>query len=287
MNVLKLNSKLTNKLNRLNKKVGQLYFLGEDINYFGDMPMVAIVGTRKPTPQTRELTTEICDKLAKSGVVVISGLALGTDGIAHDATVKSGGKTIAVMPSGLDKLYPVTNQPIAKRILDSGGAIISEYPKGHRPRKADFLERNRIIAALSDLVIIPEASAQSGSLNTANNSYKIGIPIAVVPGDIKNSQYAGTNKLLIEGKAHAIACGDDVLRILGIEPKTPKQTELNLETFTDKEAKIISAISQGAQSIDEIGISSRIDTQEIQRHITMLEVQGTIKQDSQGKINLI
>jgi DNA processing protein len=269
------------KLDRLKVKAGELYYLGEDPNSFSDMPVVAIVGTRKPTPYGKMMTEKISEELARAEVVVVSGLALGIDSLAHSAVLKTGGKTIAVLPSGLNNIYPATNRPIAEKIIKAQGSVISEYPKNHKPRKVEFLERNRIIAALSDLIVIPEAAANSGSLNTANHAIQMGIAVAVVPGNVTSPMSSGTNHLLTLG-AKAVRGGDDILKLLGLDNRN-EQTKLDLIGETPEETLVLQKIALGHTDSVELQVETLLSTTEFQSVVTMLEVQGKIAQDPQGK----
>jgi DNA processing protein len=281
MKKLTLNKTLETKLNRLKIKTAQLFYSGEDPNNFADIPIVAIVGTRKPTPYGKIMTEKIADELARQGVIIVSGLALGVDSLAHSSILKAGGKTIAVLPSGLNNIYPATNRSIADKIIKGQGSLISEYPKDHKPRKVEFLERNRIIAALSDLVVIPEAAGNSGSLNTANHAIQMGIPVAVVPGNVTSPMSSGTNHLLTIG-AKAVRGSDDILKLLGLDSKN-KQTKLDLLGETPEETLVLQKIALGHTDSVELQVETLLSTTEFQSVVTMLEVQGKIALDPQGK----
>jgi DNA processing protein len=281
MKTLKLTSPFKSKLDRLESKVTELNYLGCDFTEYDDMPIVAIVGTRKPTPYGKMMVEKLSEELAKAGVVIVSGLALGVDSLAHDSCVKAGGRTIAVLPSGINNIYPATNRNIAKNILKNNGTLISEYATNHQPRKVEFLERNRIIAALSDLVIIPEAAANSGSLNTANHAKKMGIPIYVVPGNVTSPMSKGTNHLLKNG-ANAITEASDVFKILGISKNSDNQLALDLIGDTPEETLILQKISQGITNTDDLREETKLSTTELQSAITMLEIQAKVTQDSLG-----
>ncbi len=161
---------------------------------------IAIVGTRKPTPYGREVTYQLSYELAKRGVVVISGLALGVDGIAHQAALDAGGTTIAVLPTSIESIHPATHRELARRITENGGALISEYGAGDPVFKTNFVARNRIVTALSDGILITEAAAKSGSLTTANFALEQGRPVMVVPGNITSPMSMGCNNLLRVGR---------------------------------------------------------------------------------------
>ncbi len=284
MKTLKLSSELKRRLDRLEvlgAPIGELHFRGEDINDWAGQPMVAIVGTRKPTPYGVAQTEKIAKDLAKNGVIIVSGLALGTDAIAHKAALGAGGKCLGVLPSGVDKPYPATNRPLAEKLLEQGGALISEYPSGHRPYKVDFLTRNRIVAGISDAVIITEAAAQSGTISTANRAHKMGIPVLAVPGNLTSPMSEGCNRLISEGEARLITGAGDVLSKLGIQPNS--QTALDLVGASDIETLILQKIASGAGQADQLLTETRLEFSELQTALTMLEINGRISQNSLGE----
>ena len=131
-------------------------------------PRLAVVGSRKVTPYGKAVTSDLVRTVAGQGVVIISGLALGVDALAHKAALEAGGYTIAVLACGLDKPYPSTHRQLARQILERGGALVSEYPEGTPPLQHQFIERNRLVSGLSDGVLITEAAEKSGTLHTAN-----------------------------------------------------------------------------------------------------------------------
>lgn len=286
MNKLTVTPAFHVKLGRLphNARVGELQYLGQDLTEYEDIPIVAIVGTRKPTPYGIRLTKQLAEDLARAGVVVVSGLALGIDCIAHDAVLAVNGKTITVSPAGLSKIYPATNRLTGEKIIQNG-TIISEYSPHLMPRKVEFLERNRIIAALSDIVIIPEAAQGSGSLNTANHAHKMDIPVCVLPGNVTSPMSAGTNQLL---KEYAIAITDaqDVLRLLGIKKNSKKQLSLDLIGETPEETLILQKNALGSSSSDDLISETLLTPIDFQTSTTMLEIQGKISQDSLGNWSL-
>jgi len=285
MNKLTVKDSFLEKLNRLpkNARVGELDYLGVDLPEYEGLPTVAIVGTRKPTPYGIAQTKRLAEELAKAGVVVVSGLALGIDCIAHDAVLAVNGKTIAVSPAGLSKIYPATNRLTGEKIIATG-TIISEYSPGSMPRKVEFLERNRIIAALCDVVLIPEAANGSGSLNTAEHARKMNIPVCVLPGNVTSPMSAGTNQLLKE-YAHAITDAQDVLNLLGIKKKR-RQLSLDLNGDTPEQTILLQKIALGHTSSDELLIETMLDPIGFQTASTMLEIEGKITQDSLGRWSL-
>lgn len=162
---------------------------------------IAIVGARKATEYGKKVALQISKELSQSGINIISGLALGIDSYAHLGTLqgKSVGKTIAVLGSGLDKIYPKQNIELARQIIKSGGCIVSEYPVGTSASKLNFPQRNRIISGLAKGVLVVEASDNSGSLITADFAIEQGREVFAVPGDINKETSKGTNELIKQG----------------------------------------------------------------------------------------
>ena len=202
------------ELSNLPHPVSKLYIEGSDFEALMSRPRLAIVGSRKITPYGREVTESLTASLAEKGVVIISGLAIGTDSVAHKACLDAGGHTIAVLPAGLEKIYPKQHSSLAEDIIKQGGALVTEYGPSTIPYPSNFLERNRIIAALSEGVLVTEAAVRSGSLNTASHALSIGKPVFAVPGNINNPLAAGCNNLIKAG-AIPVTCIQDVLDELG------------------------------------------------------------------------
>ena len=162
-------------------------------------PSIAIVGCREATEYGKKAATYFAYNLAKQNVNIISGLAKGIDSYAHIGALQANGKTIAVIGSGLDIIYPKQNEQLAKEIIAKGGAIISEYPLGTRPEKEHFPARNRIISGLSNGVLVVEAKEKSGSLITADFAMEQGKDVYAVPGNINSLNSVGTNNLIKDG----------------------------------------------------------------------------------------
>jgi len=174
-----------------------LYVLGntEILN----TPSIAIVGCRETTEYGRKSATYFSYNLAKQDITIISGLAKGIDSFSHIGALQAKGKTIAVIGSGLDIIYPKENIKLAKEIIKQGGAIISEYPIGTRPEKEHFPARNRIISGMSNAVLVVEAKEKSGSLITADFAIEQGKDVYAVPGNINSLNSVGTNNLIKDG----------------------------------------------------------------------------------------
>lgn len=171
---------------------------------------IAIVGCRECSQYGKNVAQELAYNISKQGINIISGLAKGIDGIAHKGAIIAGGKTIAVLGNGLDTMYPLENISLAKKILETGGAIISEYPLGEKPQKQNFPERNRIITGISRGIIVVEAKKKSGTLITVDFALEQGRDVFVVPGNINALNSTGTNELIKQG-AKLITSYTDVL----------------------------------------------------------------------------
>ena len=251
----------------------------ERLHFIGTLPenrvtSVAIVGSRKPTAYGREVTYQLSYDLAKYGVVIISGLALGVDGIAHRAAVEAGGKTIAVLANGVDTIYPASHRDLGHQIINSGGAILSEYEPGTLARDFQFLERNRIISALSDAVIVTEAAIRSGAISTATHALEQGREVFAVPGNITSPLSAGCNALIKQG-AQPVTCAEDILEI--IAPNLLKSQQSLPLGNTPLESQIISLVQSGIRDGDELLAACDISASEFSTALTMMEINGLIR----------
>jgi len=191
-----------------------LYLAGEYTP--ADRRAVAIVGSREPTPYGRRVAQRLARELAKAGITVVSGLARGIDGVAHEAALEAGGRTLAVLANGLSGIYPPEHADLAQRVRQAGG-LFSEHPMGQKPQAGLFPSRNRLISGLSLAVVIVEAQAKSGTLHTATHAAEQGKPLLAVPGPIDSPLSEGCHTLLREG---ALVCRgiEDVLEAIGQQP---------------------------------------------------------------------
>lgn len=249
------------------------------LHYIGTLPetrqiTVAIVGTRRPSSYGKETTHSLSYDLASRGVVIVSGLALGVDAIAHKAALDAGGKTIAILGNALPNISPVTNRSLGESIIKQGGAIISEYEKGSRVYPSNFLERNRIVSGLADAVVITEATARSGTLNTAAHALEQGKELFVVPGPITSPLSAGCNALLKQG-AHVVTSYQDILEIIAPD-LLQSQTSLPLGQ-NELETAILQAIANGMRDGEAILKAVGVSSTEFATALTMLELAGSIR----------
>lgn len=234
---------------------------------------VAVVGSRRPTAYGREVTRQLAGDLAAAGVMVISGMAIGIDAIAHAAALEAGGTTLAVLPSGVDDPYPKTNRELARNILRSGGALVSEYPPGTSAMQFRMLERNRIVSALADALIVTEAAARSGTLSTVAHALDQGRTVFAVPGNITSPLSGGCNQLIKQG-AIPITEAADVLSVLGINSDTQQQLVFG---SNPAETAILDLLRAGIQDGDTLLLQSKLSTSDFNQALTMLELGGAIQ----------
>ncbi|MFO0882237.1 MAG: DNA-processing protein DprA [Candidatus Saccharimonadales bacterium] len=246
-------------------------------------PMLAVVGSRKVSTYGREIITDLVRAAASRGVVIVSGLALGTDALAHQAALDVGGHTIAVLPAGLQHIYPSSHHSLARTIVAKGGALITEYPPHSKVAfKGNFIARNRIISGLSSAVLIPEASEKSGSLHTANFALEQGKEVFAVPGPITSQLSSGCNNLIKSG-AQVVTNTDDILNYFGLSSVPHTQS---IAGDTPEETIILTLLVQGVTDIDELQQQAMLAAEEFQQAVSMLEIKGQIQAVGGGKIAL-
>lgn len=213
---------------------------------------IAIVGSRKPTKYGENIAYRLAYEAARSGAVVVSGLAYGIDSVAHRAALDAGGVTVAVLGTPIDQIYPRPHRPLAAEIVEKGGCVLSELPPGASfYPKTSFLKRNRIISGLADVVVIPEAAERSGSLNTAAHALEQGREVFAVPGDITRPLSQGCNRLIRQGATPMLEI-DDVLEVLFPTPRR-KITQTTLPIGDSPvETKILQLLASGVQDGEQI-----------------------------------
>ncbi len=259
----------SSKLDDFPKK---LYILGKLPEK--NIPTIAIIGSRKPSQYGREVTERLAGELSRAGVVVVSGLALGIDSIAHRAALEAHGTTLAVLAHGLDTVYPSSHKALAKQIIESGGALISEYEPGISPMAYRFLERNRIVSGIADGVLIVEAATKSGTLSTATHALNQNKEVFAVPGNITSPQSAGCNALIRQG-AIPVTKVEDILEVIAPTIKA-EQTQFVLGDNPD-EVTILQLLQKGLRDGDELIEASGIEPVLFNQTLTMLEIKGVIK----------
>lgn len=251
-----------------------LYVRGELIP--ADSCAVAIVGTRRASAYGREVAHTLASELARNGVTVVSGLALGVDAIAHQAAAEAGGRTLAVLGSGVDQIYPASNRSVADAILQHG-AILSEYPLGTKPEASNFPPRNRVISGLSLCVVVVEAGERSGALITAKFAAEQGREVFAVPGSILHPGSLGCNQLIQNGAIPLLSVAD-VLDLLDLERVTA-QSEMRTTVAADPgEAKLLTHLSTEPKHVDDIVQEMMLVASEVTGLLTMMELKGLVRQ---------
>jgi DNA processing protein len=243
----------------------------------GELPagiMVAIVGSRRPTKYGEDMTRRLAGELAAAGIAIVSGLAIGIDAIAHSAALEAGGCTVAVLGNGIDHIYPTRNHRLGERILDRGGAIISEHGPGTPALPHHFPMRNRIIAGMTRGVIVAEAAEASGSLITANLALDYNRVVMAVPGNVGNLTAAGPNHLLRRG-AVLITESGDVLAALGLDPH--QVTRLEPVASSAEEATILRLLGEGLTDSQDLINRSGLAAAAFAHTITMMEITGKVR----------
>lgn len=273
INHININHKLFPKqLLQIKYPPKQLYVAGGNLN--NNLPKVAIIGSRKPTLYGQKVVKDIASKLARAGVIIVSGLAYGIDSMAQQAAVEAGGITWAVLAGGLDKIYPAANLSLAKKIVASGGSLISEYPEGVSSMKHHFIARNRLVSGLSDGVLVIEAAPKSGTQITANFALEQNKIIMAVPGEIYKENSGGTNNLIKAG-AEVITSADDVLNALSLKMKIIEPKKVKGDN--DAQDRIIASLNKGLSDSEDLLEDTGLDLSDYSMNMTMLEIKGIIR----------
>ncbi len=241
-------------------------------------PAIAVVGTRRHTQYGQIVTERLASELAASGAAIVSGLALGIDGIAHTASLSAGGKTVAVLGSGVDTshIFPSAHRRLAARIIAEGGAIVSEYPPGFLPTAYSFPARNRIIAGLTLGTLVTEAPRESGALITARAALDYNREVFAIPHPITSEAGAGGNRLIAQG-AKLVTGADDIMEELQLHTVKQLVTTPKKVTLTDTEQKIINTLDQAGVPIDTVVKTTHLPAPTVNSHLTLMELRGLVK----------
>jgi DNA processing protein len=262
------------RLKEIDQPPPVLYFRGDYLP--DDLFAVAIVGTRRVTAYGRQITEELAGYLASNGITIISGLARGVDGIAHQTALKAGGRTIAVLGSGVDKIYPPEHRALAENMIQRG-AIVSDYPPGTPPDAANFPPRNRIVSGLSLAVVVIEAGETSGALITAEFAAEQGREVFAVPGSILAPQSKGTNRLIQNGALPLLSV-NDLMQALNLtrmgEQKAARKTLPSDET----EARLMAVLSDEPLHVDEIRNQTELPIEKVSATLALMELKGMVRQ---------
>lgn len=253
-----------------------LFYKG-DLSGINFEKTLAVVGSRKTSKYAKEAVDILLKGLANTDICIVSGLASGIDTSAHVAALENNLKTIGVIASGFDFVYPAANKDLYKKIENGGGVIFSEYYPTFEPLKFRFPQRNRIVSGLSYGTLVAEASLKSGALITANLTLEQGRELMCIPGLITNPNTEGIYKLLKNG-ASLVTKPEDILDALNWEIKPAEQLKIDLTNLDDIETKILSAIEIEEKGVDEIMAITKIDLDTLLINLTTMELKGIIEQ---------
>jgi len=237
---------------------------------------VAIVGTRRVTAYGSQVTAKIAASLAQAGVTVVSGLARGVDGVAHKAVLDAGGRTIAVLGCGLDRMYPPEHRKLAEQITQSG-ALISDYAPGTPPEATNFPPRNRIISGLSKATVVVEAGQRSGALITAQFAVDQGREVFAVPGNILSPQSRGPNRLIQDG-ARILLKPQEILEVLDLTRITDQSAARTVLPTNATEAQLFNALSHEPLHVDEIRNQTNLPIEMVTSTLALMELKGMVRQ---------
>lgn len=249
-------------------------FLKGDIR-LSDRRAVAIVGTRQATPYGRDMALTIATDLARAGVTVVSGMALGIDGVAHQASLDAGGRTLAVLGSGVRTVYPYAHRELAGRIVENG-AMLSDFHPDTKPDGPNFPARNRLISGLSLGVVVIEAPMRSGALITVEFAAEQGREVFAVPGSALSAACAGSNRILRDG-ARLVRSADDILEDLRLG-EAPRQMPLGIPSSLDEASRrVLAALSAEPRHIDEISATVDMPIASLASTLMTLELQNFVR----------
>ena len=254
-------------------------------------PRAAIVGSRRPSPYGEAVAEQLAADLARAGVIVISGLALGIDAAAHRGALNGGGLTVAVMGTGVDLVYPAAHMALAEQILAAGGALVSQFPPGSAPRRQNFPARNWTMAALSDVVVVVEAVRGSGALITAEAALDLHKEVMAVPGSVFSALSVGTHGLIRDGAA-LVQNARDVLGVLGVDREvlddplgTPKRLGFGLPA--DRDGILIHLSDVLPASVAELARRLHLPVAEVLGRLTALELDGAVRRHEAGYVRAL
>ncbi|GAA4476216.1 DNA-processing protein DprA [Rhodococcus olei] len=245
---------------------------------------IGVVGTRAATGYGEHVTTQFVDDLAGAGWTVVSGAAYGIDGVAHRAALAAGAPTVAVLACGLDRAYPAGHARLLRDVADTG-LVLSEYPLGTTPARHRFLARNRLVAGLSDAVLVVEAGARSGARNTAAWAARLGRPVLAVPGPVTSAASVGCHRMIREGTAQLVARAADVIESAG--PVAVGDDESGpvrrLDVLSATEARVYEALpTAGPVAVRALSESSGLPLAAVRGALPALELEGLVGQDDTG-----
>ncbi len=244
----------------------------------------AIVGTRMPTPYGIQITQKFAYELATAGFIIVSGMAMGVDAIAHQAVLAAKQKTIAVLGCGVDIIYPAINTNLYWQIIKNEGLIISEFPVGHTVMPGLFIARNRLISGLAKGVLVVEGLEDSGSLITARYAAEQGKEVFAPPSPITSAMAAAPNKLIKQG-ATLVTSTADIIEAFGLQILPIKKQEVE-KNLTAEEKIIFDALQYKPMQVDEIVLEKKFTVEKVLNILSVMEINGLVEKNSEGKYQI-
>jgi len=265
-----------------------LYIKARYQNFFDSVGATAlffaVVGTRKPTPYGEQIADKFSSELTEAGFVIVSGLAMGIDTIAHRACLKIGGKTVAVLGCGVDIIYPSVNCDLYEKIIKTGGVVLSEFPPGHTVLPGLFISRNRIISGLSKGVLVIEGARDSGALITARHAADQGREVFAAPGPINSEMSTAPNLLLKQG-AKIVTSIEDIFEEFNIKI-SPKKKENIRANLIDEERLVFDCLEDKALMADEMVLILKKPVSQILNLLSLMEIKGVIEKNSENRYQI-
>lgn len=252
---------------------------------------MAIVGSRRPSPYGEAVAEQLAADLARAGVIVVSGLALGIDAAAHRGALAGGGVTVAVMGTGVDIVYPAAHGKLAEEILAAGGALVSQFPDGTAPRRHNFPARNWTMAALSEAVVVVEAAEGSGALITAEAALDLHKEVLAVPGSVFSPLSVGTHQLIRDG-ALLVQNARDVLAVLGVtqevldDPLSPPRS-VGIVAPAGRDGILAHLSDVLPLSAAELARKLQLPVAEVLVRLTALELDGAVRRHQDGYVRAL
>lgn len=271
--------KWSERLKIIKPAVGHVYYKGDVNLILDDRPKLAIVGSRRVTDYGTRVIEKWMPELVERGVTIVSGFMYGVDQVAHKACLANSGKTIAVLGWGIDRKMAEYDVEIYKKIMETDSLIVSEYEGKREAELWMFPQRNRIVAGISDAVLVVEAAMKSGSLITAKLANKFGKPLLAVPGPLTSKVAEGTNEIIKTGKGQMVTSASDVLTVLGLGTA-------QLKLSMDPTDPLLILLGDADRSVDEIARLLAMTVPEVLGRLTTLSLKGLVCERS-GKVGLV
>ncbi|MEO7146961.1 MAG: DNA-processing protein DprA [Terrimesophilobacter sp.] len=265
-----------------------LWLRGNESSLSTAATSIALVGARAATGYGEHVAMEASAGLVDRGYTIVSGAAYGIDGMAHRAALASSGQTIAVLAGGVDRFYPAGHEALLDRIV-AAGAVVSELPCGSAPTKWRFLQRNRLIAAMSQATVVLEAGWRSGSLNTAGHAAALGRPVGAMPGPVTSAASAGCHRLIREYDAVCVTNADEMAQLAPIlgAPDAPARAEDRRSEISPEEVRVRDAMSsRSARTVDDIAARAGLSVATVQAALGIMQLAGAATERERGWVQL-